>query len=164
MRRLFFWSHFFIRKHRENQYWASLFHPVSISVSCFVPFPNDWRLACLPNLSKCNNSKYDYFQIIEFPAKSHFTVIKNKEIRMIERLIVKMDLNVHTETIKTVPIFTQKLIRGIIYCTHNIISYGLYIFYPIFHCGLYCSAANTTDNLCTKRGNSSIFWPKIRGL
>ena len=83
---------------------------------------------------------------------------------MLERLVVKMDLNVHTETIKTVPIFTQKLNRGIIYCTHNIISYGLYIFYPIFHYGLYCSAANTTDNLCTKRGNSSIFWPKIRGL
>ena len=41
---------------------------------------------------------------------------------------------------------------------------GLYIFYPIFHCGLYCSAVSVTDNLCTKPGNSAIFGFKIRGL
>ena len=35
-----------------------------------------------------------------------------------------------------------------IYRTRANISRGLYIFYPIFHCGLYCRAVNTTDNLC----------------
>ena len=41
------------------------------------------------------------------------------------------------------------------YRTSAIISRGLYNFYPIFHCGLYSKAANITDNLCTKQGNSS---------
>ena len=36
-----------------------------------------------------------------------------------------------------------------------IIRRGLYDFYPSFHCGLYSKAANITDNLCTKQGNSS---------
>ena len=48
--------------------------------------------------------------------------------------------------------------------THAIINRGLYIFYPIFHCGLYCRGVNITDNLCTKKGNSSFFKPKILGL
>ena len=30
------------------------------------------------------------------------------------------------------------------------VSHGLYIFYPIFHCGLYSKAAYITDSLCTK--------------
>ena len=34
--------------------------------------------------------------------------------------------------------------------TIAIISRGLYIFYPIFHC-----AVNIRDNLCSKQGNSS---------
>ena len=38
------------------------------------------------------------------------------------------------------------------------------IFHPIFHCNLYCRAVSITDNLCTKQGNSSIFFSKIRGL
>ena len=50
------------------------------------------------------------------------------------------------------------------YRTRAIITRGLYIFYPIFHCGLYCRAVSITDNLCTKQGNSSIFEPKFRGL
>ena len=50
------------------------------------------------------------------------------------------------------------------YCKRAIITRSLYIFYPIFHCGLYCRAVNVTDNLCTKQGNSSIFGSKIRGL
>ena len=33
----------------------------------------------------------------------------------------------------------------------------LVYFYPIFHCGLYCRAISSTDNLYTKQGNSSIF-------
>ena len=37
-----------------------------------------------------------------------------------------------------------------------IISRGLYIFRPIFHCGLQIKTANITDNVCTKQGNSSI--------
>ena len=41
------------------------------------------------------------------------------------------------------------------YRTHAIITRGLYLFNPIFHCGLYSKAANITDNLCTKQGNSS---------
>ena len=51
-----------------------------------------------------------------------------------------------------------------IYHMHANITRGLYIFYPIFHCGLYCRAVNITDNLCTKEGNSSIFGSKIFGL
>ena len=50
------------------------------------------------------------------------------------------------------------------YRTRAIISRGLYIFYPILYCGLYCRAVSNTDNLCTKQGNSSIFGPKIHGL
>ena len=41
------------------------------------------------------------------------------------------------------------------YRMRTIISCGLYNFYPIFHCGLYSKAANITDNLCNKQGNSS---------
>ena len=37
----------------------------------------------------------------------------------------------------------------------DIISRGLYIFYPIFHCDLYCRAVQTIYVL-TKQGNSSI--------
>ena len=48
--------------------------------------------------------------------------------------------------------------------TRVIIIRGLYIYYPIFHCGLYCRAVSVTDNLCIKQGNSSIFGYKIRGL
>ena len=36
------------------------------------------------------------------------------------------------------------------YRTRAIITRGLYIFYPIFHCSLYCRAVCVTDNLCTK--------------
>ena len=53
---------------------------------------------------------------------------------------------------------------SIIYRTRAIISRGLYTFYPIFHCGLYCRAVSITENLCTKNGNSLNFGPKIRGL
>ena len=41
------------------------------------------------------------------------------------------------------------------------LSFNVYIL-PHFHYGLYCRAANITDNLCTKQGNSSIFGPKIK--
>ena len=37
------------------------------------------------------------------------------------------------------------------YRTRANISFGLYIFYLIFHCSLYCTVVNITDNLCTKR-------------
>ena len=50
------------------------------------------------------------------------------------------------------------------YRTGAIIGRGLYIFYPIFHCGLYIRAVSITDNLCTKQGYSLIFEPKISGL
>ena len=50
------------------------------------------------------------------------------------------------------------------YRMRAIITRGLYIFYTIFHCSLYCRAASVTDNLYTKQGHSSIFWSKIRGL
>ena len=39
------------------------------------------------------------------------------------------------------------------YRWRTIISCGLHIFYPIFHCGFYCRAVSITDNLCTKKGN-----------
>ena len=41
-----------------------------------------------------------------------------------------------------------------------IISRALYIFYPIFHCGLYCRAVTTKVNLYTKQGNSDYFRQK----
>ena len=41
------------------------------------------------------------------------------------------------------------------YHTRAIISRGLYIFYSIFHSGLYSKAVNITDNLYTKQGYSS---------
>ena len=43
------------------------------------------------------------------------------------------------------------------YRTRAIISRGLYNFYPIFQCGLYCRAVNITDSLCTRKEKSSIF-------
>ena len=49
-------------------------------------------------------------------------------------------------------------------CMRAIISRALDIFYPIFHCGLYCRAVTTKVNLYTKQGNSSIFGPKICGF
>ena len=58
----------------------------------------------------------------------------------------------------------KKCLRYTIYRTRAIISRGLYIFYPIFHCGLYCRAVSVTVNLCSKQGNSSIFGSKIRCL
>ena len=63
---------------------------------------------------------------------------------------------------KTKYVFLSKSL--LIYRTCAIITRGLYIFYPIFHCGLYCRAVSITDNLRTKQENSSIFEPKIRGL
>jgi len=50
------------------------------------------------------------------------------------------------------------------YRTHAIISRDFYIFYPIFHCALYCRAVSVAGNLYTKQGNSSIFGPKICGF
>jgi hypothetical protein len=41
---------------------------------------------------------------------------------------------------------------------------AFFIFYPIFHWGLYCKAVSITDNLCIKPGKSSIFRPKILTL
>ena len=46
------------------------------------------------------------------------------------------------------------------YSARAIISRALYIFYTIFHCGLYCRAVGVTDNLCTNQGISSIFGQK----
>ena len=51
-----------------------------------------------------------------------------------------------------------------IYRMCAIISCSLYIFYPIFQCSLYCRAVSATENLFTKKENSSIFGPKIHGL
>ena len=42
-----------------------------------------------------------------------------------------------------------------IYHTRAIISRGLNIFYPIFHCGLYSKAAYITTVYVLKSGNSS---------
>ena len=56
------------------------------------------------------------------------------------------------------------LLSGTTFLKNAETNCGLYIFYPIFHCGLYCRVVNITDNLCTKNGNSSTFEPKIHGL
>jgi hypothetical protein len=44
-----------------------------------------------------------------------------------------------------------------------IITRGLNIIYPVFHCGLYCGAVSVTDNLSIEKGNSSIFGSKNGG-
>ena len=51
-----------------------------------------------------------------------------------------------------------------LYRTSAIMIQGLYIFKPIFYCGLYRRAVSIKDNLCSKVGNSSIFGPEICGL
>ena len=48
------------------------------------------------------------------------------------------------------------LIRLDKYLTLAIITRGLYIFYPIFLCGIQLRAVNITDNLCAKQGNVSM--------
>ena len=55
-------------------------------------------------------------------------------------------------------------LQKLIYPTCTIISRGLYIFCPKFHCSLYNRVVSTIDNLCNRQENSSIFEPKIRGL
>ena len=57
-------------------------------------------------------------------------------------------------TLDTVQDFLCRVGHETKYRTHAIITSSLYIFYPIFHCGLYCRAVSVTDNLCTKQGNS----------
>ena len=44
---------------------------------------------------------------------------------------------------------SQMTFRGFTYDyrTRAIITRGLYIFYPIFHCGLYCRGVSVKDNL-----------------
>ena len=59
--------------------------------------------------------------------------------------------------------FTITFIGQLPYAS-RIISRGLYIFYPIIHCGLYRRAVIITDHVYTEKGNPSIFGPKIRGL
>merc|ERR1712051_406278 len=49
-----------------------------------------------------------------------------------------------------------------IFRTRAIITRGLYIFYHLFHCGLCSREVSVT--VYVKRGNSSIFRSKIRGL
>ena len=44
------------------------------------------------------------------------------------------------------------------YYMRAITTRGLYISYPIFHCGLYCKLVGVTDNLCTKQGEFFTFW------
>ena len=56
------------------------------------------------------------------------------------------------------------LTKNLINTVSAIINCGLYIFYPIFHCGLYCIAVSVTDNLGCNQGNFSMFGSKIRGL
>jgi hypothetical protein len=52
-----------------------------------------------------------------------------------------------------------------VYCTGAIISRGLYIFYPIFHLGLYILwAVSVTEINILNKENSSIFVSKIPGL
>ena len=47
----------------------------------------------------------------------------------------------------------------LVYRTRAIITRGLYIFYPIFQCGLLSRAVNITDKLCTKLGNVGLQTP-----
>ena len=54
------------------------------------------------------------------------------------------------------------LISNINHLMCTIITCGLYIFYPIFHCSLYCRALSVTDNLCPKQENSSMFGSEIK--
>ena len=63
--------------------------------------------------------------------------------------------------VHTVPVDRKRAICIVSRDLYNILSI---LFYPIFHCGLYCRGVSVTDNLRTKKGKSSIFGPRIRGL
>ena len=53
---------------------------------------------------------------------------------------------------------------GHTYHTRTIITRGLYIFYPIFHCCLYCRVVSVADSLFSKQGNHLISGSKFCGL
>ena len=57
------------------------------------------------------------------------------------------------------PSSASQIKKCIVYRTHTIINRGLYTFYPIFHCVLYCRAVSII-NLCTILENSLIFEPR----
>ena len=107
-----------------------------------------------PVLSQRRTSSWHQFIPIHMPKPA--TVLHWAGLPTPHKLASK-----HTVSILT---FTFHKKSGCVYHTRAIICPGLYIFYPIFHCRLYCRAVNITDNLCTKQGNSSIFGPKIRAL
>ena len=50
--------------------------------------------------------------------------------------------------LETKPVPSNKFLL-FVYRTGAIITRGLYIFYPVFHLGLYCRAVSITDNLCS---------------
>ena len=67
----------------------------------------------------------------------------------------------------TILFFRQQYRRSLLFICRNtdyrsraIITRGLDISYPIFHCGLHCRVVSITDNLCTKKVNYSIFAQK----
>ena len=54
-------------------------------------------------------------------------------------------------------VLVSVIVFQIKYRTCAIITRGLYIFYPSFHCGLYQRAVYITDHLCTKNLEFFIF-------
>ena len=96
------------------------------------------------------------------------TCRRNKKRTFGDRSRLKKREIVATHTLGKLLLYGFKVgIQKNKYRTCTIITRGLYNFYPIFHCGLYCRRVSVTENLCTTKGNSStkkIIMEKQRNL
>ena len=92
---------------------------------------------------------HTYSQTLQVHSAKFFEILETSFIRTSSVMLGKW----LQKYINTFNKFFQLLIP---YTRYYNPLHSLHIFYSIFHCGLYCRAANITDNLCTKQGNSSI--------
>ena len=78
--------------------------------------------------------------------------LTSKKLAFFYLLIYKLNDRVHQGSTEGrtdiwLPTNPSRFSADSIYCTCVIISRGLYIFYPIFHCGLYCRAVDNAERL-----------------
>ena len=136
-----------------------------------------WELYCgcyIIQSDSCGLSELLFFNLAEKNSKTQLTLLFSmihlpnlkvhfygEQIGLFFRLLLPNEspfahkeglrIEYYLESIQDLSLRVLK----IMYRTRAIITRSLYIFYPIFHCGLYCRAVSVTDNLCTKNGNSS---------
>ena len=93
-----------------------------------------------------------YFKQFEEKYKVELAAIREKE--RIERK-KRMDEELERREMERREL--ERSVRKSFYVpyAHTIMTHGLYIFYPIFHCGLYCRAVKEILHF---------LWPKIRSL